>query len=469
MLKTGKDGPKTTTQSIASVSKVGLKLSTKINYLFGDIGISICISSIAFFLLFFYSDVVHIDPALVGTILLVAKLWDAVTDPLFGWISDRTQSRYGKRKIYLIFGTIPFGISFALLWAIPEGMAEIVTIAWLLISFFLFYTFFTVVSVSYYAMTPALTKDYDERTSLTTFRMIGGCIGFIAGATLPPLIASLFVVQRIGWMTIGIIFGALTILCIYITTFGIKMNKEMDPPPSQMPAISSVLSCFKNKPFNHLLCQSIITGMSFIIVMSYMSFFIKYQLNMENEISIVMGLYLGTTLLFLFFWKWVADKWAKGPAYALGLFIAFGVIAASFFLPQGKTNLIYLLLIISGFGMSAQMVLPWAMLPDVVEYDELMTGERREGIYYGLRGSFGKISDALGLFIGGWALKLIGFVPEAIQTKETLLGIRLFFGPIPALLIFISLPLLIWFPIDRKKHAETIVKIKAQRNNQVCN
>jgi len=101
----------------------------------------------------------------------------------------------------------------------------------------------------------------------------------------------------------------------------------------------------------------------------------------------------------------------------------------------------------------------------VIEYDELITGERREGIYYGVKGLTDKVAWALGLFIGGWVLKLFGFVPEAAQSAKSLLGIRLFFGPIPALVTFISLPLLIWFPINRKTHAETMAKLKLKKGD----
>jgi GPH family glycoside/pentoside/hexuronide:cation symporter len=191
-----------------------------------------------------------------------------------------------------------------------------------------------------------------------------------------------------------------------------------------------------------------------------MAFFITYQMNMEDKIPILMTMLLVTIGAFLFFWKWVTDKWAKGPTYALGLFIAFSATAASFLLPNQESIWIYVIVFIAGFGFSAQWVLPWSIIPDVVEYDELMTGERREGIYYGVKGLIGKIADALGLFVGGWALKLFGFVPDIAQSDFSLLGIRLFFGPVPALITFLSLPLLIWFPITRKTHAETLKKLK---------
>ncbi|MCP4752752.1 MAG: MFS transporter [Proteobacteria bacterium] len=442
-----------------------LAVSTKIYYLFGDIGISMCVAAVAFFMLFFYSDVAHIDPALVGTMLLVGKIWDAVNDPLFGWVSDRTQSSWGRRRIYLFFGTIPLGLSFILLWHVPAELSGTLVALWLLGTFLLYFSFITMVSVSYYAMTPELTRDYDERTSLTTFRMVGGSIGYMAGAALPPLIAGFFMTEKIGWTAMGAMFAGFAILCIFVSAFGVKQKKEMESPPSTLPPIKSILICFKNKPYNYLLIQGGITGMSFMLAMSYMAFFLTYQLDMKDKIPLVMTLFLLTILVFLFFWKWVADRWAKGPTYALGLFIAFSALATSFFLPQGKSMAIYIIVFVSGFGMSAQWVLPWSILPDVVEYDELLTGERREGMYYGLKGLIGKISDALGLFVGGWVLKIFGFVPEATQTEEALFGIRLFFGPVPALLIFVSLPLLIWFPINRKTHAEILKKLSDNKKD----
>jgi GPH family glycoside/pentoside/hexuronide:cation symporter len=441
-----------------------LGLSTKIFYLFGDIGISTCLSTVAFFLLFFYADVAKVDPALVGTALLVSKLWDAVSDPMAGWLSDRTKSRFGRRKVYLYFGAIPLGVSFALLWNYPQGLTYTLTAVWLVATFLLYFTFITVTSMPYYAMTPELTRDYDERTNLTTFRMIGGTVGYMAGAAFPPFIAGLFITAKIGWGMMGVMFGAFAALCLLITAFGVKRREELEGMPSELPAFKSIITCFKNRPFNFLIIQGLFTGFAFMLVMSYMAFFLTYQLDMRDKIPLVMTLLLVTIGAFLFFWKWVTDKWAKGPTYALGLFIAFGATALSFFLPRGGSNWIYAIVFVAGFGFSAQWVLPWSIVPDVVEHDELMTGERREGVYYGVRGLMGKVSDALGLFVGGWVLKLFAFVPDVPQSETALLGIRLFFGPIPTLLAYLSLPLLIWFPITRKSHAETLERITGKRN-----
>jgi GPH family glycoside/pentoside/hexuronide:cation symporter len=162
---------------------------------------------------------------------------------------------------------------------------------------------------------------------------------------------------------------------------------------------------------------------------------------------------------FLFPWKWVAERINKGPAYALGLLIASVTLILSVFIPQGPTPLVYVVAVIVGMGLSCQYIFPWAMLPDVVEYDELETGERREGIYFGLWQFATKFSGAFGLLVSGWALTLFGYVPNAVQTSRALLGIRLFYGVVPAVVLIFMLPLLVWFPITRSSHARLVERL----------
>jgi GPH family glycoside/pentoside/hexuronide:cation symporter len=131
-------------------------------------------------------------------------------------------------------------------------------------------------------------------------------------------------------------------------------------------------------------------------------------------------------------------------------------VISSFFFPQAPTPLIYVVAAVAGMGFSAQWVCPWSMLPDVVEYDEKMTGERREGIYYGLWAFLTKFTGALGVAVSGWALSLFGYVPNVEQTTHALFGIRLFFAIVPTVVILISLPFLIWYPITRENHAKLV-------------
>jgi GPH family glycoside/pentoside/hexuronide:cation symporter len=158
--------------------------------------------------------------------------------------------------------------------------------------------------------------------------------------------------------------------------------------------------------------------------------------------------------------KRVSDRINKGPAYALGLLIASLAIISAFFLPKGPTPWIYVIAFIAGIGFSGQWVFPWSMVPDVVEYDQLVTGERREGIYFGIWAFLQKFTNAFGVAVSGWALSWFGYIPNVPQTDQALLGIRLFFALIPALLLIISLPILIKYPITRESHAQVVAELK---------
>jgi GPH family glycoside/pentoside/hexuronide:cation symporter len=440
---------------------VNVKLPTRTKVLYGiaDLGISLLTASIQFFLLFFYTDIAGIDPGLAGTALLVGKLtWDALNDPIFGYLSDRTRSRWGRRKPYMLLGAIPFGLTIWLLFSIPAGLVGVKAFLAVLGSFLLADTFQTMVSVPYYALSAELTYDYDERTSLISIRMIFTVVGYILGAALTTAVAGFF--MNLGWTKnaaysgMGAVFGAVAVITLLITTFGVKEIPNPDLKPAEMPALKQIKFVFKNRPFVQYMIMSTIISISFTLLTSLLPYFLTYQLKMTSEISYVMFVMLATIGIFLLMWQKISKKMSKGPAYALGLAIASAAILVAFFLPDHPTWIIYLVAFIAGLGFSAQYVFPWSMIPDVIEVDQAVTGERHEGIYFGVNAFLGKLTGALGIAASGWALKLYGYVPNAVQTPHALFGIRFFFAVVPVIAFVLALPLLIWYPINRKNHAE---------------
>jgi GPH family glycoside/pentoside/hexuronide:cation symporter len=265
-----------------------------------------------------------------------------------------------------------------------------------------------------------------------------------------------------AWSATGAIFGVIAMTVILITTLTIKENPELAGEPSQLPAIKAMLTSFKNRPFVILMLAFTLSSFSFTVLTALVPYFIQYQLGMPDAVPLVLLVMLVTIGIFLVPAKIISDKINKGPAYALGLTIASLAIIASFFFPQGPTSWIYVIAFVAGVGFSSQWVFPWSMLPDVIEYDEKMTGERREGIYYGLWSFLGKFTGALGIAVSGWALQLFGYIPNVAQTVHALFGIRFFFAIVPAVVILCSLPFLIWYPITRKSHTE-LVKELAER------
>jgi GPH family glycoside/pentoside/hexuronide:cation symporter len=355
---------------------------------------------------------------------------------------------------------VPLGIAAWIMFSLPKGLTGAAAFLAVLLSFWLVDTFHTMTTVPYYALTPELTRDYNERASLTSVRMVYSVIGYILGAAMTTILAGIFqgkgMNMQQAWSATGAIFGVVAITVTLITTFSIKERPELAGEPSKLPPINAILTSFKNKPFIILMIAFILSSFSFTVLTALVAYFITYQLNMGDQVSFVLLVMLVMIGIFIIPTKIISDKINKGPTYALGLFIASVAVMTGFFFPHGPTPLIYVVAAVAGMGFSAQWVCPWSMLPDVVEYDEKMTGERREGIYYGLWAFLTKFTGALGIAVSGWALGLFGYIPNVEQTAHALFGIRLFFAIVPAVVILISLPFLIWYPITRKNHAELV-------------
>jgi len=442
--------------------KIGkLPTRTKVFYGIGDLGNAVVNSAIQFFLMKFYTDGALILPALAGNALLIGKIWDAINDPLFGWLTDKTKSRFGKRRVFMIFGAIPLAIAVALLWYVPAAN-RIWTFVWIALTFMLFDTVWTLTNVPYYALTSELTDDYDERSSLTTYRMVMAVPAYLLGAAITPAIVGLFALQRTGYAFIGILYGVISAVVLLVSAAGFRERKvalESKPEPNPFKSMGAAL---RNKPFVWLCAVYLTVNLSFAFIKILMAYYIEYQLLMKAQTTLVMGLMLVCVTISLPFWQWLSRKMDKGPAYAIGMGVGALAVLITFFLPHGATPLIYVVSVLAGFGFAANWIFPWAMVADVGDYDRLETGQQRTGMYYGVWGLATKISEALALAAVGWILTGFGYVANAVQTPFALLGIRLFFGLVPAAFIFIALPFLYRYPITRRSHAEVRLKLQAR-------
>jgi len=439
----------------------------KVMYGVGDMGAAMLTAITQFFLMFYYTDVALINPAIVGSALMVGKLtWDAVNDPLFGWISDRTHTRWGRRRPWLLFGALPLALLTWLLFSIPTGLTGASAFWVVFVSFLLFDTAHTIITVNYSALTPELTRDYDERTSITTVREIFTVLGYMLGAATTTLVADFFsksvgLDRHASYSAMGAFFGVIAMVAILVTAFGVK-EKGSATEPAKIPPFKAVLSTLKNKPFMWLMGCFLLTNLAFTLLTTLLPYYLTYQLEMSKELPLVMFAMLGAIGLFLYPMKLLTDRIGKGPAYAVGLGVAALACAATFFLPHRPTALVYVIGIVAGMGFSAQWVCPWSMLPDVIEYDELRTGQRQEGLYYGMWNFITKLTNAFGIALVGWTLALYGYVANQAQTAHALFGIKLFFGPASAIAIIVALPFLATYPITRKSHGRIVEQLAAR-------
>lgn len=457
--------------------KSGAKLSvmTKLKYGVGDFGMAVVTAMLQFSMLFYYTDVVGVKPGLAGTAMLVGKItWDLINDTLFGYLEDKTKSRWGKRRPYLIFGALPFALSFWGVFSIPKGLGDTAYFFLIIGSFILFDTFHTLTATAYSAMTAEITEDYNERTSLSTYRMVFSVIGYIAGAGVSGVLADVYskafgVSVAQGWSLVALTFGVLGGISMLIPGLFLKYEPAVESKPSELPPLKSILSTFKNKPFVMYVIITSIMSISFTMVTTMLNYYIAHQVHMEESGLLVMLAMMGTLAIFLVPCGILSGKIGKANTYALGLSIASVALIGVFLLPKGPTPLVFLLAAIAGLGFSAQWVCPHSMIPDVIEYDELMTGERREGVYYGVHATSGKITGALASAACGWGLELGGYIDNleqasAGQPDGAVLAIRIMFALVPAVFLLICVPMLLKYPITKESHAEVMRKLQEKRS-----
>lgn len=454
-----------------------LSVLTKLKYGVGDFGMAVVTAMLQFSMLFYYTDVVGVKPGLAGTAMLVGKItWDLINDTLFGYLEDKTKSRWGKRRPYLIFGALPFALSFWGVFSIPKGLGDTAYFFLIIGSFILFDTFHTLTATAYSAMTAEITEDYNERTSLSTYRMVFSVIGYISGAGVSGVLADIFsksfgVSVAEGWSLVALTFGVLSGISMLIPGLFLKYTPAVESKPSELPPFKSILSTFKNKPFVMYVIITSIMSVSFTMVTTMLNYYIAHRLDMEESGLLIMLAMMGTLAIFLVPCGILMNKIGKAKAYALGLTIASAALIVVFLLPGGPNPMIFILAAIAGLGFSAQWVCPHSMIPDVIEYDELMTGERREGVYYGVHATSGKITGALASAACGWGLELGNYVdnlqPGQTQPEGAVLAIRIMFALVPAFFLLVCVPLLLKYPITKESHAEVMRKLQERRGQAV--
>ena len=451
-----------------------LSVLTKMKYGVGDFGMAVVTAMLQFSMLFYYTDVVGVDAGLAGTAMLVGKItWDLINDTLFGYLEDKTKSRWGKRRPYLIFGALPFALSFWGVFSIPQGLGNTAYFFLIIGSFILFDTFHTLTATAYSAMTAEITEDYNERTSLSTYRMVFSVIGYIAGAGVSGVLADVYsnafgITVAQGWSLVALTFGVLGGISMLIPGLFLKYKPAVESKPSELPPVKSILSTFKNKPFVMYVIITSIMSISFTMVTTMLNYFIEHRIHMEDVGLFIMLAMMGTLAVFLVPCGILSGKIGKANTYAVGLTIASAALIGVFFMPAGRSPLIFVLAAVAGLGFSAQWVCPHSMIPDVIEYDELMTGERREGVYYGVHATAGKITGALASAACGWGLKLGQYIENSTdkgltQPDSAVNAIRIMFALIPAIFLLVCVPMLLKYPITKASHAEVMRKLQERR------
>ena len=421
----------------------------------GDLTTNSFQAIILFYQLFFLTDVAGLRPAYAAWAIALGRLWDAVNDPLFGIFSDRIESRFGRRRVLLLYGAVPLGIAFMLMWFIPDT-SQAGLMVYYTLTFILFDTCYTAVHVGYNALTPEVTKDYDERSSLNGYRMVFGIGGSLGAIILATLLADVVSSQKQLFLYIGIGLGVLNMLpplLVFAITKDYKTHLQDDP----LSASTSFIETVKNRSFQMVTGLYLCSWTAASIVAATLVFFANYYLLIPEQANYYVLAAQGCAILFIPVVVFMARKLDKRRTFILNSVLWMVLLLFLFGIQPAQANLVYLLAGLAGLGIATVYVIPWAMIPDIIEDDELKTGQRREGSYYALVSFFQKLGTGAALWAMGQAFDLMGYITPTggelpTQPDTAVWAIRLFMSIIPALLLLAAIIFAWNYPLSREKH-----------------
>ena len=443
-----------------------LPLKTKVGFGICDVGGNLFFTTLSFQLTIFLTDIVGLSAALMGVALLLGRIVDAFSDPVMGFISDRTKSRWGRRRPYIFFGSIPLAVFFIIMFTKPVWIAtQAGLFAWVTIIYFLMTTSYTVVNIPYGALTPDLSRDYNEQTVLNGYRMSFAVIGTLiaAGAAMP--IVGLFPTKVSGYTAMGVIFGLIILVTAWVTFFTVK-EPVLPNKVSTNGVLQEYLSVLKDRVFLRILIPWGLYISGVTIVASTLIYFFQYIYGDRNLTTLVMLALLVTALAFIPVWVKISRKIGKKRSYITGMSIfSAAVLLVAFTADKVSLPILMLYMVLAGIGLSTHYVMPYSLIPDVVENNYAETGKRREGIYYGLWTFLSKLGQAISALIIGIVLTLVHYVPTAEQSLTAKTGIRMLTGPVPVIVIAAGILVMAGYPISGSKYEEILQKIRVRESN----
>jgi GPH family glycoside/pentoside/hexuronide:cation symporter len=427
-----------------------LSIKEKIGYSLGDTASHFVWDMVGFWLLFFYTDVYGISAAAAGTIMLVARFWDMAIDPVIGVVSDRTKSRWGKFRPYILFGAVPYAILAILTFTTPN-FGETGKILYAGATYVLLMTAYAFINLPYSALGAVMTDDTYERAGLNTYRFIAGFTGQFVVTGLALTLAEFFGGgdKAQGFQYTVFLFAGLSLVFFFIT---FKTTKErVQPPKEQVNSLKEdIANLFKNKAWIILALVGIVSFIMFAMQNAAIAYYFKYYLGKENNVQLFNV--IGTVALI------VALPLSKPLAKRFGnknVFIGSSLISGLFFMLiylPGVTGLttIYIFNIIAKMAYAPAVPLLWTMIADSADYGEWTTGRRATGLYFSAAVFAQKAGWGIGAAIAGWILAMSGFVANAVQNDTAITGIKLLVSVIPGILYMSCAIFMIFYKIDTK-------------------
>ncbi|WP_428264232.1 MFS transporter [Haliangium sp.] len=442
-------------------SRAGLPRGRMAGYGAAELGITAIEFFLQFYLLKFYTDVVRLEADIAGLALALAMVWDALTDPLMGTISDQTRSRWGKRRLYILLGAPILGASFVLLFSPPALDTQAAKFAFLLVSYLLVNTGMTIIAVPHAALGGELSADVDERTEIFGWRFLFTNLGLVLGIVLPGLVAAYAGGGPNGRVTASATPASYLVALVLVAAAGVTCwaTRGLDKPSVEVAVtlrryLRALAATMTNRPFLVLVAAYVLGSAARAVNAAVALFYYEYRLGLaEADVLLYVLLPFGCLIAAsIILWLRLAHRYGKRrPAvwgiFALGLLTAVGYAI----LPKHGLTGPIIVAVVGGVLVGAVFLLD-STVADVVDYDEVWTGSHREGMYFGFWRLSTKLARAVGLAASGLLLEAIGFDgAHTVQSPETEFGLAMIFGPGVGGMFMIAALVYLFMPLDRDR------------------
>ena len=442
----------------------GLPIGTVVGYGAGDFGLNLFYTTLNLYLLYYYTDVVGLSPAVAGTIFMAALLWDAVTDPVMGLIASRTRSRHGQYRVYFLFAAPLLCLAFVAMFVAPLAWPAYAVSA-SAITHLLFRTAYTVVAVPYSALSAAMTRDSAARTSLSASRMQFATLAAVTAAFMTPWLAGFLGDQNLasGYAQTAVILAILAELALLTTFF--KVREQGAPAPAALPITTSFRLLRHNRALWVLFAAAVCNLIGTTVFMKSIVYYARYVIGDASAVRDALTVFTIAAACAVLAWAKVAQLSSKSTVLLLGLGVNIAAYLSFFMLRVEAFEAFLALAALAGVGTAATVVAFWALLPDTVEYGELKSGIRDEGIIFGLYQFAQKAASGVGVGLVGFILSAIGYVANTEQPPEVLDGITRMNFLIPTLSAIVTSVLIWFYPLRGNRH-DMIVKELENRRTQ---
>lgn len=457
-------------------------MRTKAAYGFGDWGAASAATARSLFWAFYVVSVIGLPVEKAGLIVLAGRVWDSINGPVIGMASDRLRTKWGRRRPFMVAGAVPFGLGFVLVFAEPPFEGENAIVLYYIAALFLFDTAYTMVNAPYIALLPELTDDYDERSSLTGWRIGNSLVATLLTAGLFKLLAeSVFAdfydgpdAIRNGYLTSAVIWASICVLSPLVAAANVSEPPILEAP-EKVPVLATIRAMWSNVPFRIGAGAYLLTASAVEVVTTVFLWFLIYVAGITGALgsSLVLASALAVAALSMPLTVQLMKRVGKKTAYQLMLLYWMVAQCALAFVPSGQTTLFVCVALLVGVGYGAASAIPWALLADVIEVEEWNTGRRNAGAYAGFLNSFRKLAAAVAIFATTAVLGLAGFLEpdrfagqlasEVEQPASAIRSLRVLFGPVPVVLLGAAVLLLQRFPLTRERFEELVTKLEERR------